>query len=81
MLYYRKEISVFEYCKIRAYEIVDHIKSSGSVQVRYYNNRLVVFPFPTLPHRKYRGGLVGTYEGNVDPQWIIEDFGAYLQNK
>jgi len=78
MLYYRKEISVADYLKSRSYEIVDQIQLLGRVQVRYYNERLLSFPYPAARGHGTRGLLVGVYGKEAQPEWILEDINSLI---
>lgn len=82
MLYYQREITFAEYCKLRAGEIVQQIKHEGMLQVRLYKNRLLTFAYPVARGHGARGLLVGVYTKETHEEWILDDiYSLGIENK
>ena len=73
MLYYRQEISLNEYCRIRVAEILRHIARAGTVQLRWYGCRLICYPYPARKGYGTRGTLVGIYNNEVNEAELLDD--------
>lgn len=73
MLYYQREITFADYCKLRAAEIVQQIKNDGMLQVRLHKNRLLTFTHPAPRGHGTRGLLVGVYNNGTHEEWIVDD--------